>query len=108
MSENAPTDKKKSIKIIRRQDAVIFYVKVIPSSSRTSFEGIYDGMLKIKLSAAPEKGKANKALVDFLADKLDVKKKFIKIISGLTSKVKQVAVEQISPQMLAEKMGIAI
>jgi uncharacterized protein (TIGR00251 family) len=108
MSENAPTDKKGSIKITCRKNTVVFYVKVIPSGSRTSFEGIYDGMLKIKLSAAPEKGKANKALIDFLADKLDVKKKFIKIISGLTSKVKQVAVEQISPQMLAEKMGIAI
>src|SRR4030042_2779277 len=108
MSKDAPTDEKKSIKIVRRQNAVVFYVKVVPAGSRTSFEGIYDGMLKIKLSAAPEKGKANKALIDFLADKLDVKRKSVKIISGLTSKVKQVAVEQISVQMLAERLGIAV
>ena len=108
MSERARADKKESIKIIRRQDAIVFYVKVIPAGSRTSFEGIYDGMLKIKLSAAPERGKANQALIDFLADKLDVKRKFITIISGLTSKVKQVAVEQISPQTLTEKLGIAL
>ncbi len=108
MPEDTPANNKESIKIIRRQDAVVFYVKVIPAGSRTSFEGIYDGMLKIKLSAAPERGKANQALINFLADKLDVKKKFIKIISGLTSKVKQVAVEQISPETLTEKLGIAL
>jgi hypothetical protein len=60
--------------------------------------------LKIKLSAAPQKGKANKALVDFLADTLGVKKKFIAITSGPASKVKQIAIEQMTPEILIEKL----
>ena len=80
MSENALGNKKEGIKIIRRQNAVVFYVKVIPAGSRNSFEDIQNGMLRIKLSAAPERGKANQALINFLADKLGVRKKFITII----------------------------
>ena len=44
-------------------------VKVIPKSSRTELAGqLPDGTWKIKVAAAPEKGKANKALCAFLAD----------------------------------------
>jgi hypothetical protein len=56
------------------------------------------------LSAAPEKGKANEALIEFLAAKLGVKKKFVKIVSGLTSKVKQIAIEQMGQQEFLEKL----
>jgi len=106
MSENAPVDKKEGIKIIHRQNAVIFYVKVTPSSSRTSLAGIQNGILKIKLSAAPEKGKANQALIDFLSDKLGVKKKFISIISGLTSRIKQIAIERQTLETITEKLAV--
>jgi len=104
MSENALGGTKNNIKMIRRRNAVVFCVKVIPSSSRTSFAGVQNGMLRIKLSAAPQKGRANQALVDFLADKLGVKKKFITITSGLFSKVKQIAAEQETAETLIEKL----
>ena len=93
-----------NLKISETPNGIIFQVKVAPAGSRTSIEGIYDDMLKVKLSAAPEKGKANEALIEFLAEKLGVKRKFVKIVSGLTSKVKQVAVEQMSQQEFLEKL----
>ena len=96
------------LKIIQTPDEVNFQVKVVPASSKTCFEGIYGDMLKVKLSAAPEKGKANEALVDFLAEKLGIKKKFIKVVSGQTSKTKKIAVEQITPQELLEKLRIVL
>jgi uncharacterized protein len=44
-------------------------VKVIPKSSRTELVGrLADGTWRIKVAAAPEKGKANKALCAFLAE----------------------------------------
>ncbi|MBC8378073.1 MAG: DUF167 domain-containing protein, partial [Planctomycetes bacterium] len=42
-------------------------VKVVPGSSRTEIAGTLDGMLKIRVAAPPEKGKANKALLAFIA-----------------------------------------
>jgi hypothetical protein len=104
MSENAGGNKKEDIKIIRGPNGAVFYVKAIPSSSRTSLEGVHNGMLKIKLAAAPEKGKANEALVEFLSEKLGIKKKFIRITAGLTSKVKQITAEQMRPETLIEKL----
>lgn len=104
MSENALDGNKEGIKIICWQNAAVFYVKVIPAGSRTSLEGIQNGMLRIKLSAVPERGKANQALIDFLSDKLGIKKKFIRITSGFTSKVKQIAAEQITPEILVKKL----
>ncbi len=93
-----------NLKISQTPAGITFQVKVVPAGSRTSIEGCYGDMLKVKLSAAPEKGKANEALLEFLAEKLDIKRKFIKIVSGLTSKVKQVAIEQITQQEFLEKL----
>lgn len=108
MPENAPADKKEAIKVIYRPDAAVFNVKVIAGSSRTALAGVQNGMLRIKVSAAPEKGKANEALVEFLAEKLGVKKKFVRITAGLTSKIKQIAVEQIAAEILIEKLENAL
>ncbi|MGA2914874.1 MAG: DUF167 domain-containing protein [Sedimentisphaerales bacterium] len=104
MPENASGETKNDIKITCGQNAVFFSVKVIPASSRTGLAGVQNGIIRIKLSAAPEKGKANQALIEFLADLLGVKKKIITITSGLTTKVKQIAVEQETSQAIIEKL----
>ena len=70
----------------------VFQVKIVASSSRTAVAGQLDGMLKIKVAAPPENGKANRAIVKFLAAKLGVKKKQVVIASGLTSTIKQIHV----------------
>ncbi|HBG77532.1 MAG TPA: YggU family protein [Phycisphaerales bacterium] len=93
-----------NLKISQTPDGIIFQVKVVPAGSKTSVEGIYGDMLKVKLSAAPEKGKANEALLEFLAEMLGVKRKFVKIVSGQTSKVKQIAIKQMSQQEFLDKL----
>ncbi len=56
-------------------NGIVFIAKIVPGSSPpTRISGILDGMLKIKITAAPEKGKANQCLIKFLADYLDMKK----------------------------------
>ena len=51
-----------------------------------------DGWLKISVCAAPEKGKANKELIEFLSKKLKVAKSRIEIVFGQTDRYKKVAV----------------
>ena len=69
-------------------------VKVIPKSSKTELAGyLPDGTWKIKVAAAPEKGKANQALCEFLASHLGVAKSRVRIVSGTTSHLKRVRVE---------------
>ena len=85
---------------------IIFTAKIIPSSSKTACAGLLDGMVKIKISAAPEKGKANKCLIEFLAKKLDVKKKSVTITSGQTNPVKIIEIRGISDEYLLEKLQL--
>jgi uncharacterized protein (TIGR00251 family) len=85
---------------------VVFKVKVVPGSSRTAVCGLLDEMVKIKVSAAPEKGKANKSLLDFLAKQLGVKKGAVNIISGKTSAVKSVRVMGISVAQISNKLNL--
>ncbi len=69
-------------------------LKVIPKSSKTELAGyLPDGTWKIKVAAAPEKGKANRALVEFLAERLKMPKSRIHITSGETSQLKRIHVE---------------
>jgi uncharacterized protein (TIGR00251 family) len=70
-------------------------VKVIPKSSKTELAGyLPDGTWKVKIAAAPEKGKANRALVEFLAETLGVVKSRIRIVSGETSQLKRIHVDE--------------
>jgi uncharacterized protein (TIGR00251 family) len=86
---------------------VVFTTKVIPGGSRTTVCGLLGGMVKIKVAALPEKGKANRSLIEFLAKKLGVKKNAISIISGQTNPVKQVQVWGVSSDTLMEKLNLS-
>ncbi len=92
--------------IVQTDEAVAFTVKVIPSSSRTAIAGTLGPMLKVKISAAPEKGKANQCLIAFLAKKLGVKKQAVTIISGLTNPVKQVQVTGVNTEDIVAALQI--
>jgi len=85
---------------------VIFTAKVVPGSSRTTVAGVLEDMVKVRVAAAPEKGKANQCLVTFLATQLGVRKGDIEIVSGQTRPVKQVWVAGISAAELLEKLGL--
>lgn len=71
-------------------------VLVQPRSSRTKVLGVHDGRLKIALSAPPVDGEANAALVEFLAEALDVRKAAVTLVEGETSRRKRLRVEGIT------------
>jgi len=88
-------------------ESTVFTVKVVPGSSGpTRICGLLGGMLKIKVSAPPEKGKANQRLVRFVAHQFGVKKKAVSIITGPTSSVKRVQVLGISAETLLRKLNL--
>lgn len=74
-----------------------FPVKVLPRASRNEIAGVQQGTLRIRLTAPPAKGAANKALLSFLADLLDVPKRDLELVSGQTSRQKTVFVAGLSP-----------
>jgi uncharacterized protein len=71
-------------------------VKVIPGAPRTEIKDMMaDGTIKIAIAAAPEKGKANQALIEFLAEEFGVRKNNIVIISGAGARIKLVKIKTV-------------
>ncbi len=85
---------------------VVFVVKVVPGGSRTGVCGLLDEIVRIKVSAQREKGKANRCLLEFLAKQLRVKKNAVSIISGQSSPVKRVQVLGISGESLLKRLNL--
>ena len=73
-------------------NGVIFKIKVQPGAAKNEIVGVQGDALKIKIDAPPIKGKANKALIDFLVKKLSVKKSEVEITSGHRSRIKKIKV----------------
>jgi len=74
---------------------------VIPKAHKNSLAGIEDGVLVVRLSAPPVEGKANVALVDYLATVLGLRKRQVWLESGQKSRHKLVRVEGLRRDELA-------
>ena len=80
-------------------------LKVIPNAGRNEITGLKDGVLQVKIAAPPEKGKANKELIGFLAGKMGVKKASILIIKGQTSRNKVILIQGINNEEILRQIS---
>jgi uncharacterized protein (TIGR00251 family) len=72
---------------------VTLRVKVVPRSAKSEVIGeLADGTLKVKIAAAPEKGRANQALIELLAETYHVSRAAVEIVSGDTAQLKLVRI----------------
>jgi len=88
-------------------DGITFAVRVLPRSSRNEIVGESEGVLKIKLTAPPVEGAANKALIEFLSGKLKVAKSRISIVTGQSGRSKVVAVEGLNKADFLKSVGLS-
>jgi uncharacterized protein (TIGR00251 family) len=75
-------------------------VKVVPGSSRNQIVGWLGDALKIKVTAPPEKGQANEAVIELLASALGISSKDIEVESGHSSPSKIVAIDGIDDEAI--------
>ena len=71
-------------------EGVILNVRAQPRSSRSGLDGILGDAVKVRIRCAPVGGKANKELVETLADAFDLPKSAVVFKSGETSKTKRI------------------
>jgi uncharacterized protein (TIGR00251 family) len=87
-------------------DGVSFAVRVTPRASRTKFTGVMgegaDAVFRIALAAPPVEGRANEALILYLADVLDVPRSAVEVITGQQSRNKVVRVRGRSTAQVAD------
>jgi uncharacterized protein (TIGR00251 family) len=69
---------------------------VTPRASRTAIAGWRDGVLLVKVTAPPADSAANAAVIELIAETLDLPKRAVTIVRGDTSRQKHVRVEGMS------------
>lgn len=72
---------------------MILDLHVQPGAKRSEFAGKHGGRTKLRLAAPAVEGKANEALIEFLADYFGVPKRNVRIAAGLKSREKRVIIE---------------
>jgi uncharacterized protein YggU (UPF0235/DUF167 family) len=93
-----------SVSLIETPGGVLLPVKAQPGGRRNAITGTHDGALKVSVTQAPEKGKANTAIAHVLAELLDLKSKQLQLASGPTSPLKKFLVTNISLAELQQRI----
>ena len=75
-----------------RDGAVTFDVLVQPRASRAKVGPLHDGRLKLAVTAPPVDGEANAAVIELVADALDVARGAVSVVAGMSSRRKTVRV----------------
>jgi hypothetical protein len=86
------------------RDGTILPVRAHPGARRNEIRGLQDGMLKISVTQAPEKGKANKAVIELLSKQLGLRKSQIELLAGETSSQKRFLVRDVPPDELRRRI----
>jgi uncharacterized protein (TIGR00251 family) len=73
----------------RPDGSLLLSLHVQPGAARTELAGLHGDALKLRLAAPPIDGRANKAVVDFIAELLHLPKSAVVIRSGLASRAKK-------------------
>ena len=73
---------------------MILELHVQPGASRSEFAGKHGERIKVRLAAPPQDGKANAALIEFLARHYGVPRRSVRITSGLKSRQKRVVIDE--------------
>lgn len=73
-------------------DGWLLSLHIQPGARKTEIAGLYDGALKLRLAAPPVDGKANEALLHYLAERLGLPRRALELKSGATSRRKLVRV----------------
>ncbi len=86
-------------------EGTILPVRAHAGARRNAIKGIHDGALQVMVTQAPEKGKANKAIIAVMAESLGLRKSQIELLVGETSPQKRFLVNAINPNELAERIS---
>lgn len=93
------------IELTNSAAGVLLPVHAQPNARQDGIVGIHDGRLKVAVTQAPEKGKANKQFIRVIATALGLKRSQIELVKGQTSSTKTFAVSGISQAELQSRIA---
>jgi uncharacterized protein (TIGR00251 family) len=87
---------------------VLLTVRVHAGARRTGVAGKHDGALRIEVAAAPDKGKANRAVADVLAGLFDLTKSRVELVSGATTPKKRFLIVGLDASQAQQRLSRAL
>ena len=85
---------------------MLLSVRVTPRAGRTALAGMRDGVLQVKLAAAPVEGAANAALIDLLSRQLRIPKRSVRIVTGERSRTKTVEICELTDEDVRARLAL--
>ncbi len=83
----------------------LLLVRAQPGSRKQGILGVHADRLKVAVHAAPDKGKANTALIELLAEALHLKRHQLQLIQGQTSQDKAFLISGLTPQEVHQSLA---
>jgi uncharacterized protein (TIGR00251 family) len=96
------------ISLTSHEAGVILPVRAQPGARKAGIVGEHAGALKVAVTAPPEDGRANKALVKVLSEALGLKRSQVELLSGQTSREKRFLVHGLTLAELAARIEAAL
>ena len=93
------------IALSQHPEGVILPVRAQPGARKTGVLGEHGGALKIAVTAPPEDGRANAALIQTLREALDLKRSQVELLSGLTSRDKRFLIRGLTVEEVRERLA---
>jgi len=84
---------------------VLLHLKVKPNSKKDEIIRGEDGLLKVRIKAPATEGKANKYLVAYLSEMLDIPKSKIELLKGTTNQYKTLAIDANEVDVMRKLLG---
>jgi uncharacterized protein (TIGR00251 family) len=89
----------------RHSDTVLLRLRVHPNASRNEVNGFTGGILQVRVSAPPVKGKANRELTTFLSQRLGISPSSLTIVKGQLSRNKVIAIDGLSQEDMMRRLS---
>ncbi|PQO42462.1 DUF167 domain-containing protein [Blastopirellula marina] len=91
-----------NVNVQSHPEGCVLEVKAQPGARKAELRGLQAGMLKVCVTEVAEKGKANKAIVNFLRKTWKLRGSQIEILSGETNSQKKLLIRNVSPEELVQ------
>ncbi len=95
------------LRLTAKAEDVTFSVRLTPRAGKNEIVGVQAGALRVRLTAPPVEGAANAALIEFIAERLKVRKSAVSIVSGERSRNKIIRVSGMRVEQVQAALQLA-